>query len=255
HKGREVLNEVGGRPDGGRTGPTRRSVHTLRPEASAIQLHYVLGGRALLALHHVKLYTLALGERLEATALNCRMMHEAILLAVLGRDEAEALGIVKPLHRAGHAHCSTPECSCGRSPLVTHVPTTGIFRGSQPPRRAAVQSASAAATPALKKRTHRESEGPCLPEERTRAVGAYVATQIILAPGVPVNRLKQLEQTKFHDPHTLGSQPVTAGVPITSPRSLLALFRPNSCRGWCQTLQRISFPASTTVSPDFSPLP
>src|SRR5690606_23014998 len=117
---------------------------------SAVELHDVLGGRALLALHHVELHALAFGERLEATALNCRMMHEAILLAVLGRDEAEALGIVEPLHRAGHAHCSTPECSCGRSPQ-THVPTTVVIRGTEPPRRAAVLPALAVATLAFKK--------------------------------------------------------------------------------------------------------
>src|SRR5690606_26413218 len=39
----------------------------------------------------------------------------------------------------------------------------------------------------IQKRSHRESEGPCLPLERTRATGAYVATLKLRARGRPVN--------------------------------------------------------------------
>src|ERR671937_554339 len=71
---------------------------------SAAELLDVLGGRALLALHDVELHALALGERLEPRALDGRVMHEAVLLAVVARDEAEALRVVEPLHGAGRTH-------------------------------------------------------------------------------------------------------------------------------------------------------
>jgi hypothetical protein len=37
------------------------------------------------------------------------MVHEAILLAVLGRDEAETLLIVEPLHGTGRTHRQSPK--------------------------------------------------------------------------------------------------------------------------------------------------
>src|SRR6266536_2757842 len=74
-----------------------------------LELGDVLSGRALLALHDVELDALAFGERLVAAALDGRMMNEAILLTILGRDEAKALRIVEPLYRAGRTHCGTPK--------------------------------------------------------------------------------------------------------------------------------------------------
>jgi len=71
-------------------------------------LRYVLGGGTLLALHDVELDLLAFGERLEAVGLDGRVVHEAILRAVRGRDEAEALGVVEPLDGAGRTHGRTP---------------------------------------------------------------------------------------------------------------------------------------------------
>src|SRR5204863_345452 len=61
----------------------------------------VLRGGALLALNHLELHALAFGERLEALRLNGAVMHEAVLAAILGRDEAEALGVIEPLHGTG----------------------------------------------------------------------------------------------------------------------------------------------------------
>src|ERR1700733_1951219 len=81
-------------------------------KGSASDLGDVLGGGALLALHDVELDPLAFSERLEAAALNGGVVNEAILLPVLRRDEAEALGVVEPLHRAGSTHCGTPGVWC-----------------------------------------------------------------------------------------------------------------------------------------------
>jgi hypothetical protein len=69
-----------------------------------VDAHDVLGRGALLALHHVELHALTLGERLEAAALDGRVVDEAILAAVLGGDEAEALGVVEPLDGTGRTH-------------------------------------------------------------------------------------------------------------------------------------------------------
>ena len=71
---------------------------------------HVLGRRTLLTLYDIELHALAFGERLEAIALNGRVMNEAILLSVLGRDKAETLRIVEPLDGASRTHCPTP-CS------------------------------------------------------------------------------------------------------------------------------------------------
>src|SRR5688500_1877901 len=95
--------------------PDRPSVGLRRPQsrASDTQLRDVLCGRALLALHHVELDTLTLAQGLEALALDGRVMDEAVLLAALGRDEAEALRVVEPLHGAGRTHGN----SCGVASL------------------------------------------------------------------------------------------------------------------------------------------
>src|ERR1700680_1441863 len=68
------------------------------------ELGDVLGRGALLALHDVEFNALAFSQRLEAVALNGGMMNEAILLSVLGGDEAKALGVVEPLYFAGGTH-------------------------------------------------------------------------------------------------------------------------------------------------------
>src|ERR1700730_7229241 len=68
------------------------------------ELGDVLGRWAFLALHDVEFNALALSQRLEAVALNGGMMNEAILLSVLGGDEAKALGVVEPLYFAGGTH-------------------------------------------------------------------------------------------------------------------------------------------------------
>src|SRR5688572_19434249 len=70
----------------------------------AAQLDDVLRGRALSALHHVELDLVTLGQGLEALSRDRRVMNEAILLSTLRSDEAEALGIVEPLHGSSRTH-------------------------------------------------------------------------------------------------------------------------------------------------------
>src|SRR5881296_3680563 len=68
-----------------------------------LELHDVLRRGALLALHDVELDPLALGQRLEALRLDRGVVHEAVLLAVLGCDKAKTLRVVEPLHDTGDA--------------------------------------------------------------------------------------------------------------------------------------------------------
>src|SRR6202795_5107043 len=56
---------------------------------------------AFLALARLVLDLGTLGQRLEAVAGDVRVMHEEILAAVLGGDEAVSLGIVEPLDGTG----------------------------------------------------------------------------------------------------------------------------------------------------------
>src|ERR1051325_420951 len=86
------------------TAPSRRTApfSLLRPGAG-LQLDDVLRRRTLLSLHDVELDPLALGERLEPLRLDRGVVHEAVLLAVLRRDETEPLRVVEPLHDTGDA--------------------------------------------------------------------------------------------------------------------------------------------------------
>src|SRR5687768_13187559 len=70
---------------------------------SPLQLHDVLCRRALLALYDIELHAVTLGQALVALRLDRRMMDEAVLLTVFGRDEAKALSVVEPLDRASGA--------------------------------------------------------------------------------------------------------------------------------------------------------
>src|SRR5437016_6420373 len=63
-----------------------------------LQLYDILRCGALLGLHDLELHALAFSQRLEPFSLNRRVMYEAVLAAVFGGDEAEALRIVEPLH-------------------------------------------------------------------------------------------------------------------------------------------------------------
>src|SRR5256885_2164172 len=59
------------------------------------------GLRPLLALGHLELHPLVLGECLEAGALDLAEVDEQVLAAAVRGDEAEALLLVEPLHGSG----------------------------------------------------------------------------------------------------------------------------------------------------------
>src|SRR5262245_48103392 len=83
-----------------------------RSFGSTTQLGHVFGGRSLLPLDDIELDALTFRQGLEASALDCGMMNEAILLSVLGRDEPEALRIVEPFYSASRPHRPTPSRMC-----------------------------------------------------------------------------------------------------------------------------------------------
>src|SRR5688500_2558441 len=100
---------------------------------SGADLGDVLGGRALAAVDEVELHPLTLGQRTEAAAGDGGVVDEAVLAAVLGGDEAEALRVVEPLHGAGAAHWRNSQVVVHRARLIL-PPAHGHFR-RRPPER------------------------------------------------------------------------------------------------------------------------
>src|SRR6266576_509523 len=100
--------------------PSEECAAQLQPYRGGLDLDDVLRRRTLLALHDVELDALPFGERLVALRLNRGVMHEAVLLAVLGRDKAKALRVVEPLHGTGDT------CHTGETPVLKTVP--GVAR-------------------------------------------------------------------------------------------------------------------------------
>ena len=68
------------------------------------QAGHVLRRWALGALHDVELNSFPFGQGLEAVALNRAVVDEAVLLAAVRGDEAEAFRVVEPLHLACRTH-------------------------------------------------------------------------------------------------------------------------------------------------------
>src|SRR6185295_14143644 len=92
----------------------------------------VLGGRALRALDHVELDLVAFLQAPVSLGLDGAVMAEDVLLAVVTRDEAEALFVVEPLDRSCRTHrllllvVELPECDAERvlhHPLSDHSPS------------------------------------------------------------------------------------------------------------------------------------
>src|SRR2546425_2991088 len=109
------------RPPDTQTAPPREGRRRLFSRyRGRLQLHDVLSGGALLPLNHLELDPLAFGQGLEAILLDRGVMHEAVLFAVLGRDEAEALRVVEPLHGTGDA------CHTGDTPDLMFTTARGF---------------------------------------------------------------------------------------------------------------------------------
>src|SRR5258708_22132246 len=77
------------------------SCRIVRGSGHRLDVHRLLALRAFL---HLELDLLVLLEGLEAAALDLGEMGEEVVAAAVRLDEAEALGVVEPLHGAG-AHC------------------------------------------------------------------------------------------------------------------------------------------------------
>src|SRR5688572_16798598 len=77
-------------------------------DGSGLDLVDVRSLRTLRLVDDVELDLIALGQRLEAIALDRAEMNEAVLAAVLRRDESKTLGIIEPLHSALRTHCRNP---------------------------------------------------------------------------------------------------------------------------------------------------
>src|SRR5687768_14439603 len=84
--------------------PLRNRVSDSGAAVALADLDDVLGRRTLLALNDVEFHLLAFLERLEAAALDGAVMDKAVLLTIATADEAEALGVVEPLHCSLSTH-------------------------------------------------------------------------------------------------------------------------------------------------------
>src|SRR4029077_9926272 len=82
-----------------------RSAFRRKDQVGLSDLADVLSRRAFVALHDVELDAVALGETLESGSLDRRAVHEEVVAPILRRDEAEALGVIEPLHFSCVAHC------------------------------------------------------------------------------------------------------------------------------------------------------
>src|SRR4029079_17870006 len=121
---------------------TKKSRATLRRSAlryratpaSARGLCHVLRGRALLTLHEVEFHGLPFSETLEAIAMDRAVVHEAILVSGVGRDEPKPLRVVEQIHFSGRTHtCSS---MCGRS--LRRCPSPGDLPYPRPHHAAVV---------------------------------------------------------------------------------------------------------------------
>src|SRR3954451_11246847 len=68
-----------------------------------------------------------LGQRLEALAVDARIVHEQVAVTLVGGDEPEALLVVEPLHGPGR-HMRSPPCRSPRPVLQRTSGTTARLR-------------------------------------------------------------------------------------------------------------------------------
>ena len=89
-------------------------------------------GLAVVALLQLERDFLVLAQRAEASGLDCGDVHEHVLRAIIGLDEAEALGAVEKLYGAGGRHLSPPVMAWPRA-IVLAAPegeASQIVRGT-----------------------------------------------------------------------------------------------------------------------------
>src|SRR5215207_1805941 len=124
-----------------------------RSEAERRSVGEVDRGRlaALLALHDADLHPLTFLKVGDAGALEHGAVHEDVLALILGGDEAEALGGIVPLHRAGDLLRRTEVARLalvGRAPRPTAGRTPAGAAKAAAAARTAAEAATAARTTA-----------------------------------------------------------------------------------------------------------
>src|SRR4051794_12825449 len=79
-----------------------------------------------------------LGQALEALAVDARVVHEKVAVALVGRDEAIALLIVEPLHGSGRHVVPLPACARSvrqanptTAPCLSYRATLGALRAER----------------------------------------------------------------------------------------------------------------------------
>ena len=80
------------------------------------------GLKAFLALSHIKRDFLTVLQRLEALSPNFGKVGEQVVTTIIGRDEAEAFGVVEPFNCAS-CHCVDPfaRMRCRKVPGMTQM--------------------------------------------------------------------------------------------------------------------------------------
>src|SRR3954467_13532469 len=143
------------------------------PAPEYLELDDVGGRRALRTLLCVVAHLRALGQRLEAAALDRAVMHEQILALVIGRDEPKALVIVEPLNGSCcHLEVSLRYMHCGNAEGAKA--TTAVTRALVSPSNARPYGDSSRDT------------GGCQVLQAADALGRPVGRKCL--PHDPVNR-------------------------------------------------------------------
>src|SRR3990172_6018944 len=131
--------------------------------------------RALLPLAHLELDGRPFGERLEAVALDARVVHERILAALCGRDEAVALRIVEPLYGSGCHKKSPPLPRYERARRRKANRTRSRYREK-------CSSGRGRPVPRLRPDGRRPLDGPAMERVHDRLEPPALVGQVVLDP-------------------------------------------------------------------------
>src|SRR5437764_11871668 len=139
----------------------------------------VQGRRALGALFGVVTHLRALGQRLEAAALDRVVVHEQVLAVVIRRDESEALVVAEPLH-GSCGHLGPPpgyvRCETRRVLEATTAETQGTTLVGRTPDP--YDECSARPRGAARRRPRFQDSGPArLPDRPPRAFRLCAPTE------------------------------------------------------------------------------